>query len=287
MSEDIGDFDKKSFEEELRKAKISITKIKSLDLEYLYYSPADKRENKKAYDCVNELLLDIIHDKDKGRYIHITGEMKALADPTHRNCINELYEQNGLQIEVVFSLPRDFPLNSAYIKKYNRETWKNSNWIDHLESFDILGEKKAKLFNKYRRILPQYSLFGNRLILFQSKHKPREYVKKIWVVKSKALFKILEHRANLTIKNSEFIESTKFLHFNSSLSTTSSLHLLHFLYDNDDCKVDKQIFNREVKNIDSFSKFRLEYLVNIGFIEDWGSNLKLSNEGQEYLKLFI
>lgn len=284
MSLDLEEFDKKSFEEEL--IKIDITDIKSLDLEYLYYSPADIGKNKNAYDFVNKILLEIIHEKDKGRFIHITGEMKALADVTHRNCINELYELNELQFEIVFSLPEGTPLNSANIKRYNKDTWKAS-WIDHIESFDILSEKKANLYNKHKRILPQYSLFGDRLILFQSNHKPREYVKKVWVINSKSLFKILEVRANDIIKNQSSIQSIIFLHFNSSLSTTTTLHLLHFLYDNDDCTVDRYSFNREEKNIDPFSKFKLENLINIGFIEDWGTVLKLSDDGQEYLKLFI
>jgi len=271
----------------IKNLKLAEIKVdKSIKDSIIHYSPADEKLNELAYEKVNKIFLEIIQQIDYGDYIHITGEMKALADPLHRNCIRELYLQHKQQFRIIFSLPSNYQISAHSIKKYNKEKWKDRNWVDHIDAFDILAENRVSIFNKYEREKSQYSLFGENLILFQSKHSPEQYIKEVWILESQELFKKLKKRAELIFSSSQFISPMIFTQFNSFLSTNSSLHLLFFLYDNKG-NVSKADFLKELKKIEVFSDLNLDPLKTMDFIEEYTNSVKLKEDGKDFLKLFI
>ena len=119
MNETSDECDKNTLEKEL--AEIGIRNIENYNISYLKYSPKNKGKNKELYKIANDYLLETIEKNDSGKFIHVTGEMKALADPNHRNCIKQLYEQNKQQFVILFSLPEGYDLCGYDIKKYNIE----------------------------------------------------------------------------------------------------------------------------------------------------------------------
>ncbi len=282
MSTASDEFDRKSLEKEL--LEINIKDINSFNIEYLDYSPADKTKNKEVYKNANTRLLEIIEEKEVGEYIHITGEMRALTDSDHRKCIKELYNHDKQQFKIIFSLPEEFGMNASDIKKYNKKTWDDSNWIDHLVSFDILGANKVRLYNNYNRESIQYSLFGTDLILFQSRHKIGDHIKKVWLLQSKSLFKSLQNHAKEVLKSSDFIEPYIFFQFNLSLSSNISLHLLYSLQNKGIIK--KEVITQELKKFRIHDKSLIKNLESIGFIQIIDNSYQLTSDGNSFLELF-
>lgn len=281
--------DSSNFERNELVQSLNIIGIKDLrwsEIEIRRFSRANEKENKSAYKFVNERLLEIIDNEKEGEFIHITGEMKAFADPLHRKCIKKIYERNKQIFKIIFSLPPTYLMNEYDIKRYNRETWK-CNWVDHIESFDILGENISSLYNNYEREDIQYSLFGDELILFQSEHQARQYVKKVWIIESKYLFKKLLKNFERVLSDSDFINPFLFNQFNSSLSSNFSLNIISLLYDINDI-IEESVFLEELKKNHFFNKYVLDNLYLIGFIEKNSDNfVKLSDQGNEYLNLFF
>ncbi len=282
--------DSSNFEKNELVRSLNIIGIKDLrwsEIEICRFSPANKKENNSIYKSVNERLLEIADEEKEGEFIHITGEMKALTDPFHRKCIKKLYENNKQIFKIIFSLPPNYLMNEYYIKKYNIETWEKSNWVDHIESFDILGENISRLYNNYERELIQYSLFGDELILFQSVHQALQYIKKVWIIESKYLFKKLLKNFERVLSGSQYINPLLFNQFNSSLSSNFGLNIISLLYDINDI-IEESVFLEELKKNYFFNEYVLNNLYLIGFIEKTSDNfIKLSDQGNEYLNLFF
>lgn len=283
MNETSDGFDKKTLKTELLVIGINIFNLHQIN--YLNYSLAYEEKIKELYQDANAHLIEFINSRKTGKFIHITGEMKALADPSHRNCVKELYEHNKQQFEIMFSLPDAYSLNGSDVKRYNIAEWKDANWIDHLDSFDILGANKVKLFNKYERESIHYSLFGSEIIIFQSRHIPREQKKKkVWLLQSEPLFKKLEKHAKGVFEKSTYIGPRTFFQFNLSLSSNISLHLLFSLQNNGPAQKDE--FVRQLKMLEIYDKSIIENLKIIGFIQDIDNSYQISNYGKYFLKLF-
>ena len=250
------------------------------------YSPEKEDSNNKTYAEVNKMLLERIYENVEGDFLHITGEMKALKDPKHRKCIKELHSY-GNQFRINFSLPENplYPEKGYWIKRYNKEKWRHTDWIDHFDSFDILGEGKAELYNNYDRDGVQYSLFGNELVLFQSYHESTDKEKEVWIIINKKLFKSLLRRSEDRFKNSTYIRPIEFNSFNFSICNDIALDILFYLYDNDRfIEIDK--FSGEFPEINTKKQYIVDNMEIMRFIEKNDNGISLLEDGQEYLKLF-
>ncbi len=258
--------------------------FENFEIEILEYSPALKEDNKNIYDEVNKSLLEIINDHENGEYLHITGEMRAFSDPIHREKIKILYEKRNYQIKTVFYLPSTLQISGHDILTYNKEHWDETNWIDYLDAFDILGEGQALLYRVPEREELQYSLFGDELILFQSKHSSKVHIKEVWILKSRKLFKFLFNRAKNVINRSRFIHPMIFNDFKLSISNDATLHIMFLLLDNG--KLDIERFNNEIKKINRFNEFNLENLKILEFIQQTDEYIELTNYGKNYISIF-
>jgi hypothetical protein len=58
--------------------------IKVEKIKWLAFADADVEQNEKVHRATNDLLLTLVVDGNPGRCIHVTGEMRALLDPFHR-----------------------------------------------------------------------------------------------------------------------------------------------------------------------------------------------------------
>lgn len=264
---------------------IGINNLDFLNIEIIDYSPSTSEGNIKIYKHINEILQELIKREQPGEYIHITGEMRALKDPNHRTLIKELFELHKYRINIVYYLPHENEITGYKILKFNQEHWENATWIDYLDAMDILGGGKAKLYCESERALIHYSVFGDDIVLFQSEHHSHIHVKEVWILKSKLLWEKFYLRAKRILQKSEYIHPIIINRFLLSISNSISLHVLISLYHKEAMK--KEELNNEIEKLDKFNEFNIQNLILIGFLKKINDSIYLSEEGKEYIKLFL
>ena len=80
--------------------KLGIQDGSSFNIEVVKYSPPDVQQNAAVYEHVNRILKSKIQRRGLD-CTHITGEMRALADPHHRRVIRENFQTHKKRIDLV------------------------------------------------------------------------------------------------------------------------------------------------------------------------------------------
>ena len=76
------------------------------DNDCVAFSPATSEANKAIHAKANDQLLRALLDNSAGHCIHITGEMRALADPFHRRLCAELAKRVNTRFTIVYDIRR-------------------------------------------------------------------------------------------------------------------------------------------------------------------------------------
>src|SRR5947208_16318668 len=77
------------------------------EIKWLAFAEADVEQNEKVHRTTNDLLFKLLVDGDMGRCIHVTGEMRALLDPFHRELCAQMHRQSGKVFSVLYNIPKD------------------------------------------------------------------------------------------------------------------------------------------------------------------------------------
>ncbi len=276
-------------------ASLGITRIDSNQFKILDESGSEVEGNKRVYSTVNECLHRLIKEGNPGRFIHITGEMRALADKKHRYVCWEKAASGSEIVNMISSIQNWYPSGETrtptYWKQLGRrilsqmwDCWGNASWQNHMDALDLLADAEVNLFAIPNEEKIHYSIFENKFILLQAKHSHTQPSKPVWFIESKYLFEQIAPRTYQTLENSFQVPVTVFSELAMSLNSTTALHLLLIL-------ADKQIVERkqlyyELKESNKFSDTLFD-LEAAHFVNCNQSYVQMTDSGKEYLKLFV
>lgn len=261
-----------------------IKRPEKLDIEIVDYSPADERENIKIYEKANETWLCNVEEKDPGKCVHITGEMRALSDPLHRQVCRRLWEKYKSRCSMAFYLPLEYESNARGILSRNRQNWKGVSWSNHMDVFDLLSEGIVNLYFSRQAEAIHYSVFGNEYVLLQAKHEHGQHVKEVWLIRSEPLNEVLSIQAKRTIIKSKYMQPTLSGDLMMSVSGPLALHILISLSEKGNMSKDELFL--KISASETFRDNCLRDLENFGFVEQSDADLQLTSDGAKYLSIF-
>lgn len=201
-----------------------LDKIRTLE-----FSRANKKENKRVHDATNRLILDLLESEDLGTCIHVTGEMRALADPFHRQVCEEMRRRDKGSFHVLYHLPTDRHQNAAALVQWNLSRWaagRTRRWDEELRTIDVIGNRSVDLlaYDTLQEI--QYSVFGKKYVLLQEKHPDTSVSKRVWLLESDDINGHLSERARTFIDNAVNIDEGMFREFAVNLSGVAARRCL-------------------------------------------------------------
>jgi len=257
------------------------------DLRCLAFSKPDAAGNKAVHAKANEQLLDVLLQNQPGPCIHITGEMRALADPFHRRLCAELVKRSKSRFTVIYNIPDDFQHLDG-VGKW-AQTWKSKSWSDRLSAINFIGDAFVDVrgYNTLSEI--QYSVFGNRYVLLQEKHADEggsstPLLKRVWLLESEKLNDFLTNRAMAMIDNSKDIPEALFKRFSAKVNGVTAQTILRKLATISPLPAE-QVIDDAMRAFDTDAASDLQALKSIGFIKQGeGDTLCISPEGDQYLK---
>ena len=166
----------------------------------------------------NEQLLQTLLSDTPGHCIHITGEMRALADPFHRRLCAELAKRANTRFTVVYDIPEEYSQSPDGVGKWNAQRWASKAWTEKLSAMNLIGDAfvDVRAYNTLPEI--QYSVCGNRYVLLQEKHSDEgdsrtPFPKRVWLLDSETLNAFLTARALNIVANAKGIPETLFKRF--------------------------------------------------------------------------
>jgi hypothetical protein len=201
-----------------------LNKIKVLE-----FSHAKTTENKRVRDAANHLILSLMETNDLGTCIHITGEMRALTDPFHRQICEEMRRRGKGSFYVLFHIPYDRIQDAASLVEWNLSKWsefQSRRWREELRTIDLIANRSVNLlaYNNFNDI--QYSVFGHKYILLQEKHNIAAVNKRIWLLESEAVNEILAERGRQLLSSGRDVNEGLFRDFTLNLSGVAARRFL-------------------------------------------------------------
>ena len=210
------------FFETLEKAGINDISNKSIkSLEYGF----DKKTREKVHFETNSLLEKSLKNNSLGECIHITGEMRALTDPFHRYLCDQINKKNENVFKVVYNLPEEYSNNTMKIIEWNLKNWninQKRNWIEELRTIYSIANRSVNLYSLNTKDKIQYSVFGEKYILLQSKHEDKAKEKHTWLLESEKLNGMLTQKAEILIDNSNNLNEGNYRVFTQKLNSYAS-----------------------------------------------------------------
>lgn len=260
------------------------------DLNCIAHSKADPAGNKDVRAKANELLLESLIKDEIGHCIHITGEMRALADPFHRRLCAELVRRSSTRFTVIYNLPENYQKSPELVGKWTTCTWAKNSWIDKLSAFNLVGESfvDVRAFNTEDEI--QYSVFGNWYVLLQEKHLdnlgPHDQTpKRVWLLKSKKFNDHMNERAQRIISKSKDIPEILFKQFSAMINGVSAQNIMQKLAKYGGTAHLEQVVDDALRNFDTEIDSNIEILQAVGFIkiDDENKIIALTKAAHEYI----
>lgn len=257
------------------------------DLKCLAFSKPDAAGNKEVHAKANEQLLGALLQNQPGQCIHITGEMRALADPFHRRLCAELVKRSKARFTVIYNIQDDYQ-HLEGVGKW-AQTWKSKSWSDRLSAINLIGDAFVDVrgYNTLSEI--QYSVFGNKYILLQEKHADEggssvPLQKRVWLLQSEKLNEFLTDRAVTIADNSKDIPEALFRRFSAKVNGVTSQTILRKLAAHSPMPAE-QVIDDAMRTFDTDATSDLKALKSIGFVkQDEAGAFCISPEGTQYLK---
>ncbi len=213
-----------------------LNRIKILDA-----SKRDTIQNKRVRDASNRLLLDLVRANDLGVCVHVTGEMRALADPFHRQVCEEMRRRDEGAFDVLYHIPPDRQHKAASVVGWNLSSWaegRERNWEEELRTIDAIGRRSVALFAYDTLDHIQYSVFGHKYVLLQEKHQDGVPSKRIWLLESEQVNGLLTERSRVYLAGATEIDEGLFHEFAANVSGIAARRYLRQL---DHARVDKEL----------------------------------------------
>lgn len=172
----------------------SIAPPEPLNAVVLHSSGPNVEETEATYVEANRLLSE---ELKKGRLlqcIHITGVMKALSDPFHRN-ICRLASEKGREFFVAGFVPAAVALTGSSLMGWLRTHW-TASWSDRLSAFSLMARQQVFVARLPAFADLHFSLLNFRYVILQTERREGG-VKFVWLLDSAVLNQRLAERAAL------------------------------------------------------------------------------------------
>jgi hypothetical protein len=259
------------------------------DLTCLAFSKPNASGNKAVHAKANEQLLLVLLQNDPGHCIHITGEMRALADPFHRRLCAELVKRAKERFTIIYNMPVDQADSPEGVGLW-AEKWRSKAWTEKLSAINFIGDAfvDVRAYNTLEEI--QYSVFGNRYVLLQEKHSDEgssttALPKRVWLLESRSLNEFLTARAMNIADKSKDIPETVFKRFLSKVNGVTAQNMLAKLAHSVGPVARDEIIDESLKEFDPDAASDLEALRAIGFVKaDEPTMLTITGDGLQYLE---
>jgi hypothetical protein len=256
----------------------------------LAFGSPEKAENDAVYNAANDLLVDLIKDKSVGRCIHVTGEMRALADPFHRRVCAEIFQRSSEKFSLIYNIPPSYRGSPEGVGQWNSESWRSSGWIDRLSAFSIIGKDIVDVFAFDTLDQIQFTVFGSRYTLLQEKHKDEiqngggPIPKRVWLLECEKLNSRFTEKATAIKDESEIIPDALFRRFAVSIHSVSSREIISRLVKAGGSAHRERILDDKLCQFDPQAESHISSLKTIGFIRCTGDDgLTITDEGRQYL----
>ena len=248
------------------------TLIDDADIEVVDYSPASEPGNASVYAAVNMILLDAAGRRAPGECTHITGEMKAIADPLHRQVCRAIWNRRHTRFLVVTFIPDGVPRTGMHIAARNRAVWGGTGWHDQVGALDLLAEGVVEL-RATRTLEPiHYSVFDDSFVLLQAQHDHEQHIKEVWILRSETIHAELARHARQTAARARRVRPSGFARYLADLEHPLTLRVL-------------EAIAAGAKPAKPQLDERLEVLAAVGLVDLTGETASLTDDGRGYLEL--
>lgn len=263
---------------------LGVGDIKITEHEVISSSEPDRVKNAAVYDKCNDIMLTKLHARSVGPMMHVTGEMRALSDPLHRQVCRESARRYGTPAKICAYLPKLNRATGLEIWKWNHANWPSTTgWKDHLDVFHLLASGETVLFALEEMEEMHFSIFGSSHVLLQEKHDHDTHTKRVWLIESQALRNALAPTVERCFQRAVEVSSRTFAGFAGLLSDALHLEILFASRAGDRISEDRQV---ELSNAwgTSFA-VAIDDLRTVDFLEGEGDCYRLTKDGGEFLSL--
>jgi hypothetical protein len=264
--------------------------IEAEKIKWLAFGDVDVEQNEKVHRATNDLLFKLLVDGETGRCIHVTGEMRALLDPFHRELCAQMFKQSGKSFSVLYNLPKDRrgDRNSAIgwsLRKWSEKGTRD--WQEYLRTFDVIAERAVDIRASNSEDEIQYSVFGNKYILLQEKHIDAAKAKRVWLLESQKLNEALTERGERLLIQSMDIDERWYRSFVSSLGGLGARLILRRLADGR-ALAGEELDDGKMREFGASALESADALKTMGFARtDKKGRWTISPRGKEYLGLLM
>ncbi|MBI5061674.1 MAG: hypothetical protein HZB67_05160 [Candidatus Aenigmarchaeota archaeon] len=258
-------------------------------LKVLEFSKAKKDENRKVREAANFLIHDLLETNDLGTCIHVTGEMRALTDPFHRQICEEMKRRDKGSFHVLFNIPPERRQNAAALVAWNLSKWaefRSRQWKEELRTIDVIANRSVNLLAYETLQDIQFSVFGHKYILLQEKHNDEVASKRIWLLESEAINGLLVERGRQFISGAVNIDEGLFREFAINLSGLVARWYLSKL-EKKSIEKDNLLSDSFIRDFAQNPQGSLDALKIMGFIvESKYGLLNITSTGREFLSAY-
>jgi hypothetical protein len=283
------DHDAKALAETLEQAGVS--RSSSAKLRVLDFSARNKKRNQLVHESTNRLLLDLVASNDVGTCIHVTGEMRAITDPLHRQICETISLRRGEGFDILYNLPPDRAADVFGTVSWNLDNWNKKSpgrWEERLSAIDLVANGGVDLFAYDTSDLIQYSVFGHRYILLQEKHSAVAESKRVWLLDSQKVHDVLANKAERILDLAVDVDEMHFKTFTLNLSGVAARRFLKRLQHTGALSQDVLMDDRLVQELAPDPVGPLNALSMMKFVEAARDGLyHITPAGEEFLAMLL
>lgn len=256
------------------------------EIDVLASAPPEAR-NKVAqvYDVANAHLAKIDRVRNIDPCIHVTGEMRALLNETHRNACRQVWDKVAKPALFVGHWGEGEFSVEKFVRS-NRANWGNFSWQGLFDAVSLATDGVARLQLVQDEPLIQYSLFADRYVLLQSHHTKQNPHKHVWFLDAPWLNEELRPKAERVLEDSMSVEVRQLRDFTLSLVSDLSLGIvIHLEKQTKEISVDElsSVFRSEARQLPSL----LDKLSAAGLINYVDENkLEVTRDGEDLIRSF-
>jgi hypothetical protein len=214
--------------------------------------------------------------------------MRALLDPLHRQICIEIYrKRRDDPFLVLFDIPATNRQGWESAVGYSVGRWseKKIGWAEQLRTLDAIGDRTVNLRASQTLDKIQFSVFGDKFVLLQAKHKDNAEAKQLWLLESKKLNEAFTAKAMDLYREAIEIDEGWYRTFMGLVSGIGSRLVLKSLGAGADINRRHQLA-RELASFDMDANDSVSALTAMGFVETRDDNLlRITGKGAEYLAL--
>lgn len=251
------------------------------------HGDASIEQNQEVHRQTNAILLDLLISGELGTCIHVTGEMRALLDPLHRQICLEMHRRGKEIFRVIFNVPEERRHDSIATVGWSLSRWdeKKFGWKEQLRTVDVIGDRAVDLRAASTLDQIQYSVFGKKYILLQAKHQDLAPAKQLWLIESERLNDALTEKAKALFDAASEVDERGYRQFISALSGMASRIALRRLAESGSVSR-RQISEEDLMPFEEDAPEAIATLEAVNFVKpEPGDLLRITDAGIQYLRL--